>query len=79
MRRVLREAWRCVALGVALGLPVCLTLSYLLHSAVLGISAFDPGAYAAIPALLALVTTLACAIPARRAARIHPMELLREE
>jgi ABC-type antimicrobial peptide transport system permease subunit len=78
IRRILSEAWRCVVLGVAAGLPVCLVLSKLAASSVLQIRTFDPGAYLSVPALLIVITTLACAGPARRAARIDPMASLRE-
>jgi ABC-type antimicrobial peptide transport system permease subunit len=79
MRRFLREALRCVIIGLALGLPVCLTLSKLMRSSVFGIAAFDMSAYAVVPALLAFTVALACAVPARRAARMDPMVSLREE
>lgn len=79
MRRLLREALRCVLIGMALGLPVCLILSWLMRSSVFGIAAFDAGAYAVAPALLSVIVALACAVPARRATRIDPIASLREE
>jgi predicted permease len=79
IRRILSEAWRCVVLGVAAGLPVCLLLSKLASSSVFQIRTFDPGAYLCVPALLIVIATLACAGPARRAARTDPMVSLREE
>jgi putative ABC transport system permease protein len=66
-------------LGVAAGLPVCLGLSKLAASSVFQIRTFDLGAYLSVPALLIVITTLACAGPARRAARMDPMVSLREE
>jgi len=77
--RILSEAWRCVALGVAAGLPVCLVLSKLAASSVFQIRTFDAGAYLSVPVLLIVITTLACAGPAQRAARMDPMVSLREE
>jgi predicted permease len=79
IRRILSEAWRCVVLGVAAGLPVCLVLSKLAASSVFQIRTFDPAAYISVPVLLIVITTLACADPARRAARMDPMVSLREE
>ena len=79
VRRILGEAGRCVLIGIAIGLPLCLILSKLMSSSVFGIQAFDPLAYLGIPALLSLITALACAIPARRAAKTDPMESLRAE
>lgn len=79
MLRIVREALRCVLIGIGVGVPVALTLSRLMKGTVLGIRAFDPGAYAVVPVLLALTVILACAVPARRAARMDPMTSLREE
>lgn len=79
IRRILSEAWRCVVLGVAAGLPVCLALSKLAASSVFEIRTFDAGAYLSVPVLLIVITTLACVGPARRAARMDPMVSLREE
>jgi len=79
IRRILSEALRCVMLGLAAGLPVCLTLSKLAASSVLEIRTFDVGAYFSVPVLLIVITTLACVGPARRAARTDPMLSLREE
>ena len=49
------------------------TLSLFLYET----SALDPLIYAAVPVLLLTVTTVACLVPARRAARLDPMAALR--
>jgi putative ABC transport system permease protein len=79
IRRILFEGWRCVVLGVAAGLPACLVLSELAASSIFQIRTFDLGTYLSVPALLIVIATLACAGPARRAARTDPMVSLREE
>jgi predicted permease len=79
IRRIIGEAWRCVAIGLIVGLPVCLALSRLMVTSVFNIRGFDPMAYVAVSALLGLIVTFACLIPARRAARMDPMVSLREE
>lgn len=79
VHRILSEAWRCVALGVAAGMPVCLALSKLAANSAVEIRTFDATAYLAVPALLVITATAACAGPALRAARLDPIAALREE
>ena len=43
------------------------------------VSALDPAMFAAAALALAAVATLACAVPARRASRLSPVEALRRE
>jgi ABC-type antimicrobial peptide transport system permease subunit len=79
MRRILGEAWRCTLWGVVVGMPVCLVLSKLATSAILQIQTFDLITYTGVPAMLVVIAILACALPARKAARLDPMLSLREE
>ena len=44
-----------------------------------GVDAIDPLTFAAVAALLAAVAALACWLPARRASRLDPIVVLREE
>ena len=60
------------------GLVLALALNRALAHWVEG-SSHDPLALLSATVLLALVAALACAIPARRASRIEPMEALRCE
>jgi len=79
MGRILGEAGRCVAGGLAVGLPVCALLSKLAASSVFQIRTFDLASYVAVPAMLAAIAMLACFGPALRAARMDAMRSLREE
>jgi putative ABC transport system permease protein len=63
-----------VVLGGAAGVAAGRTLRHLLH----GVSPFDPMTFAAGLGIAALVSLVACYVPARRAASISPAELLRQ-
>ena len=76
---ILREGIRLSIAGLMLGLAGALALTRVLASFLYGVSAFDPITFAAVPALLLLVTIVACLIPARRAANVDPMRTLRYE
>ncbi len=65
--------------GVALGLLVSLAFMQTMKSLLFGVSATDPVTFAAIALLLVAVAFLACFVPARRAARVDPMNALRSE
>jgi predicted permease len=65
--------------GVAAGLAGGLLLSRLLGSMLYGVSATDPTAFVGAAVFLLALAVLAGYIPARRAARVDPVILLRNE
>jgi len=76
---VMREGMTLAAIGMAAGAAIALGLSRFVAGMLVGVTARDPATFAAIAALLAAATALACFVPARRAARVDPMEALRAE
>jgi ABC-type antimicrobial peptide transport system permease subunit len=66
-----------VLAGFGLGLAGALALSRLLESQLFGIGASDPPTYAAVSAVLVGTGLLASYLPARRAARLDPVDALR--
>jgi putative ABC transport system permease protein len=76
---VLREGGKLIVLGLVIGLVVSLLAAGLLRSMVVGVSVYDPLVLAAGSAVLALAATMACLLPARRAAKVDPVVALRAE
>jgi predicted permease len=76
-RLVLREGLVLAAWGGALGLGLAVWLGQLVESRLYGVKAFDPLSLGAALAVLATVGLLAAWVPARRAAAIDPVVVLR--
>jgi predicted permease len=73
----IREGMRRTMLGVAIGLALSAGVARLLAHVFLGVTPGDAVAFGAVAALLIAVATVACWIPARRAAAVDPMRALR--
>lgn len=82
-RLVLVQGLRLAALGLAIGIVVAWAitgvLGGVLESMLFSIDARDPITFLVGPVLLALVAVAACWIPSRRATRLDPVTVLREE
>jgi len=74
---ILRQGGIVALAGVAVGLAGALAGSRLIESLLYGVSSRDPGVFAATTVILLAVALLACWLPARRAARLSPIEALR--
>ncbi|HZO84183.1 MAG TPA: FtsX-like permease family protein, partial [Verrucomicrobiae bacterium] len=76
---VLRQGFRRIGIGISLGLLAAWGLSRVLASVLLQVSPDDPLTFASITLLLAVVTLVACLVPARRAMHLDPVDALRTE
>jgi putative ABC transport system permease protein len=76
---VIKSGIRPVLIGIAIGGAGALALSGLLESLLYGVGPRDPLTFSGVPLLLAAVALLAAYLPARRAARLDPMVVLRNE
>jgi predicted permease len=76
---VLGEVGRLVFAGIAIGIVVALASTRLLASFLFGVTASDPKTLLLSAVVLALVSVAAGALPAWHAARLDPMEAVREE
>ena len=65
------------AIGIAIGLVGALAVTRFLRTMLFGVSPFDPASFAGVSALLTAIALLASYLPARRAARVDPVEALR--
>jgi putative ABC transport system permease protein len=79
MRLVVGRGLGLVLAGIGLGLVAAFAGTRVISSMLYGVSATDPVTFAAIPILLIGVAFIACAVPARRATRVDPVEALRHE
>jgi len=79
LRLVLGDAMLLVLPGLAIGLAGAFAVTRVLSSLLYRVTATDPTIFTAVPVLLAAVAVLAGYLPARRAARIDPVEALRYE
>jgi predicted permease len=76
---VLGQGLVLTAAGVVVGVGLSLALTRLMAGLLFGVRATDPPTLVAVTVLLTLVATLACYVPARRAARVDPVLALRHE
>jgi ABC-type antimicrobial peptide transport system permease subunit len=77
-RMVVLQGLRFVAGGVVVGAGAAFLTTELMRTLLFGVSATDRLTMLAVPAALTAIASVACLIPAHRAARLDPAEILRE-
>jgi predicted permease len=78
-RLLLGQAAVLVGVGAAIGLGGAAALTRLMGTLLFGVSALDPATYVAVCVLLVGAALAAAYLPARRAARVDPINALRAE
>jgi ABC-type antimicrobial peptide transport system permease subunit len=63
--------------GLAVGISVSLWLARSMESFIYGISVRDLTTFVVVPVVLLAVSAIACFVPARRAARLDPLQVLK--
>lgn len=78
-RIVLGQAASVIGVGLGIGVAIAVVLAGALRSLLFGVRPADPISIAAVTLLLAAVGFAACWLPARRATRADPVQVLRYE
>jgi putative ABC transport system permease protein len=78
-RMILRQGGLVTLLGIVAGLIAAFAGSQLIRSLLYGVSPRDPIVFSLTTVMLLVVALLACWLPARRAARLSPLQALRTE
>ena len=76
---VLRRGIKLTLIGIALGLMAAFASTRLLRDMLFGVKPVDPLTFASMTLLLMCVSLVACFLPARRATKVDPMNVLRSE
>jgi predicted permease len=76
---VLREGLFLTGVGLACGLALSVAVGVAARSVLFNVTPTDPQTYAGVFALLAVVSLVACCLPARGASRVDPVQALRQE
>jgi putative ABC transport system permease protein len=74
---VARQATLVTVAGLVIGLGAAALVARSTSSLLYGVAAADPMTFVAVGVLLAIVAFVACLVPARRAARVDPVRVLR--
>jgi putative ABC transport system permease protein len=77
LRLVVRDGALLGGLGIAIGLGGALVVTRFLRTMLFGISPFDVTSFTAVSVMLGAIALFASYVPARRAAKVDPVEALR--
>jgi putative ABC transport system permease protein len=79
VRLVLAQGGRLVLIGTGLGLPAAVVIALVLRGRLFGVSPIEPLSLAASTLILGLAMLVAVLIPSRRAIRVDPQTVMRQE
>jgi len=77
LKLVLRRAMWLALVGIGIGVVGAVAVTRYLTSLLFGVKPIDTVTFVAVAVVLAVVVFVACLVPARRAAKIDPLEALR--
>jgi ABC-type antimicrobial peptide transport system permease subunit len=76
---VLREGLLLTSIGLVFGLALSVAVAVAARSVLFNVTPTDPQTYVGVFALLAVVSLVACCLPARGASHVDPVQALRQE
>jgi putative ABC transport system permease protein len=79
IRMIVGRGLALTGIGLAIGLITAWAATRAMKNLLYGVAATDPLTFAAVAALLGIIALIACWAPARRASRVDPITVLREE
>jgi ABC-type antimicrobial peptide transport system permease subunit len=79
VRQFVGQGMLVSTLGCVTGLALALAFTRVLAGMLFGVSAWDPPTLSGVIAIMLAVAALASLLPAVRAARVEPMQVLRDE
>ena len=77
LKLVLKRAMLLALIGIVIGTAGAVAVTRYMTTLLFGVKPIDVVTFVAVGAVLALVVLIACVVPARRAAKIDPLEALR--
>ena len=79
MRIVVARGLSLTAIGLGIGVGFAWAATRTIQNLLYGVTAADPWTFGAVVALLGVIALAACYVPARRAARVDPIVVLRAD
>ena len=77
LKLILRRAMLLAVIGIGIGIAGALALTHYMTTLLFGVEPIDAVTFFGVALALAAVVFVACLVPARRAAKIDPLEALR--
>jgi ABC-type antimicrobial peptide transport system permease subunit len=78
-RMILKQGGAMAAVGLLIGVALSLMLGQLLSKLLFGVTPFDLPTLIAVPTVLGAATVTASWLPARRAMRLDPVSVIRQD